>query len=108
MADKYNGWRNYETWTAALWLGNDQGTDAYWKEVAREAYRDAEAIGVLTRKEAARADLADRLHDEIREGAPALNGLYADLLNAALCEIDVYEIAENYLADVGPDDEPTE
>ena len=22
---EYNGWTNYETWNAALWLGSDQG-----------------------------------------------------------------------------------
>lgn len=107
MADRYNGWRNYETWAASLWLGNDQGTNAYWKEVAREAYRDAEATGVLTRKEAACADLADRLRDEIEENTPALGGLYADLLHTAVSEIDWHEVAEGYLEDVGPDDEPT-
>lgn len=23
--DKYNGWKNYETWNVALWIDNDEG-----------------------------------------------------------------------------------
>ena len=30
---EYNGWTNYETWNAALWLGSDQGL----YEIARRA-----------------------------------------------------------------------
>lgn len=24
VAQKYNGWKNYETWNVALWIGNDE------------------------------------------------------------------------------------
>ena len=30
---EYNGWTNYETWNAALWIGSDQGL----YEIARRA-----------------------------------------------------------------------
>jgi hypothetical protein len=42
-ARTYNGWRNYETWAAALHLGNDHGTQEYWAEHAEACYRDAVA-----------------------------------------------------------------
>ena len=33
MSNKYNGWRNYETWNVALWLFNDE----HLYHAAREA-----------------------------------------------------------------------
>jgi len=35
MDGKYNGWANYETWLAKLWIDNDQGSQEYWAETTR-------------------------------------------------------------------------
>lgn len=28
----YNGWKNWQTWNVALWLGNDEGLYRAWRE----------------------------------------------------------------------------
>jgi hypothetical protein len=105
MDCKYNGWTNYETWAVSLWLGNDRETDAYWRGVAREVFENAGPGHALTREEVARVDLATRLKDEIEENMPCPNsGLYTDLLNAALAEVNWYEIADALLEDVTLDE----
>jgi hypothetical protein len=105
MESTYNGWRNYETWLTNLWLTNDEGTYEYWREQAREAWRHAEATDILTREQAARGDLAARLKDEIEEYTPCPEaGLYSDLLNAALSEVDWHEVADAFLEDIADED----
>lgn len=98
MADvKYNGWTNYETWCVNLWIGNEEGSSNYWDDRAHEVATDAKADTPFTRKERAMLDLSDELKDTIEESAPEIEGLYADLLNAAMGEVNWYEIAEGLL-----------
>jgi hypothetical protein len=106
---EYNGWTNYETWCVNLWMSNDQGSDEYFRELAQEVYDEAEkedrADGspLFTRTEVATRTLADRLKDQFEEQQSELTGVmgvFADLLGAALSEVDWYEIAEHYIEDV--------
>lgn len=105
MGQTYNGWKNYETWAVALWLDNDAGSQEYWREATREVWEtalDSKQVREwkFSREDAARILLADRLKDEVEEGNPVTEAsLYADLMNAAISEVDWQEIAEHYVAD---------
>ena len=84
----YNGYPNYETWVAKLWIDNDEGSQSYWFERATE-------LGLY--------DLADALKDEIKEQAQELlpdASLYTDLLISAIDEIDFQHIAESLKTDL--------
>ncbi len=99
MTEKtYNGWTNYETWNVALWLGNEQGSERYWTSEAEERFREATDDDTESRADEATGELARQLQDEIEESAPELGAsMFSDLLNAALSEVNWYEIAEHYV-----------
>lgn len=107
----YNGWTNYETWNVALWKDNDEGSYSYWQEVAQEIYDDAEAGQVLTRDEEAAQALAERLKDEYEDAmhemlktANQQSSMWADLLGAALSEVNWDEIASGMIEEVDKDE----
>ena len=82
----YNGWTNYETWVLKLWMDNEQSSQEYWLEVAK----NADSKGVL----------ADQMQDEYEEAMPETTGVWSDLLSAALGEVDWFEIAEYLIEEV--------
>ena len=100
----YNGWTNYETWLLALWIDNDPGAQEYWRERATGAIEvslpsDSADLADLIH-EAAHA-IADELESDTEENSPAgITGFYADIINAAMRDIDYYSIAQHWLEEI--------
>lgn len=116
MSDKtYNGWTNYETWNVKLWIDNEEGSYNYWREQAQEVYDDAKADADdengETREEAAISSLRDVLQshfeeqkDELLDAAKMSSSMWADLLGAALSEVNWHEIAVAMIDECDKDD----
>lgn len=102
----YNGWTNYETWNVALWIDNEEGTYHEAREKTQAAY-DAtdEDLSHEERCQEAARDLSNELEEWVKETMlPDLGASFAaDLLGAAVSEINWYELAEHWLSEV---DEP--
>lgn len=90
---EYNGWTNYETWNVKLWLDNDCDSYELARDLVRQAGNDAYRV-------------SKALQEMVEEQQPDLGAsMFADLLSAALHEVNWYEIAEHYLADVEPEED---
>lgn len=92
----YNGWTNYETWAVALWIDNEEPSYRQRVDMASEAVEEHEG-----NKEEAATLLSRQLKDWLEEMQPDLGGtLWGDLLNAAMSEVNWYEIAESWVEEV--------
>ena len=81
MTEEYYGWANYDTWLVALWLDSDEGSYKYWRERAKQVSKRA---------------LAQELKENHADGVgESVTGVYADLLSAALREVNWTEVAKH-------------
>jgi hypothetical protein len=96
----YNGWTNYETWAVNLWLMNEEPSYTYWCERTREVLANSDDIADLGE---ATGKLAAELREVIEEEC-SIEGasLAADLMGAALCEVNWHEIARSFVEDFAP------
>lgn len=99
MSERYNGWTNYETWLVNLWMDNEQGSQDYYREQAREIYDGPRSPyrDHLTREADAGLAFADWLKEHHEENRPELPGVYGDLLGGALSSVNWGEIARHYI-----------
>lgn len=98
MSDEtYNGWKNVETWVVNLWLNNDRG---YYETVRRiisdtayynKFYRPKDDSSVHTP--------SMRIETMVRKMNPINGGMFADIINHSLNQVDWLAIAEGFKDD---------
>ncbi len=81
MSEKYNDWTNYQTWLVFSWLTSKDRDCSYWTNKARDFDE---------------SDLSNQLRNAVKSEAPDLPGLYSDLLDSALSEVNWLEIARAF------------
>ena len=89
----YNGWRNYETWLAGLYLDGED-----WRNFVETELLGEEEDEEITEDKKVEM-LAEYLKDFIEEEADmaGLNRFLTDLLTNAISEIDFTELATVFL-----------
>lgn len=104
----YNGWSNYETWCCALWLNNEEPLYRDIQQLARESADEADGDNITEIRKCAASDLAGKIEEYVRENMiPDVGGFAADILSAAMSEINFEEIAAAEIGGLDDDDFPT-
>ena|SRR3990172_6722400 len=95
MSKSYNGWTNYETWATALWIDNEESTYHERQALAQSFKQDEDDPDSVADVAGYAVRLCDWVQNELMPDLGA--SLAADLLGAALSEINWHEIAESWL-----------
>ena len=103
VSETCNGWSSYETWCVNVWLTNEESRFRYWREQAVKALAQATVEATQPGDNAAELAaqiLADQIEEEFEETNPRDDyepGVWIALLDAALCEVRWFEIAQSLL-----------
>ncbi|MGI9459143.1 MAG: DUF7249 family protein [Pirellulales bacterium] len=95
---EYNGWTNYETWLVNLWMDNCEGAQQYWSEIAQESI-DQHNDNCEPENWFYFEEMLKEMLDDLVHGSDATVAfMAADLLNAAISEVDTRAIAQAWVA----------
>ena len=99
MSEKHNGWANYETFIVYTWMNNEEKFQRLFMNMWEESYEQAKEQPYFTKEEEAVVIMAENLksyfEDWMYNTCDDIPGVFKDLLNGALSDVDWHEIASH-------------
>ena len=94
---EYNGWTNYETWLVNAWLDNCE-SQCYWYAVAHDSIQEHNEGNKPQNWFHFEDVLKEMLDDLVHGPESTVEFMAADLLKAAISEVDTRAIAKHWVA----------